>query len=186
MPERLILLECLVPRAGFVIVPGMKPSTRRIDHDFLQEDFRIVNLKIVLPAIAAEVKRAVFVIGADRNRDEVHKRKVAVVFRIIDKPHTGCKDWISSAGCTSQIVAVDVCIIEAAEGDNSLYGDGVTEKLEAGDPNITVEVAVRHVASDRIIEFCCESRNRNTPLECSYQSATIPSRRPNIPAPGKE
>src|SRR5262245_2347795 len=114
--ERLILLECLVPCAGLVIVPGVNPISRHIDREFVQKALRKIYLKIVLPAVVAEIERTVSVICANRYRNEVHGRKIALSYRIIDKPHAGGNGWISNTGCIAQILAVDLPIGEGAKG----------------------------------------------------------------------
>src|SRR5262245_49453689 len=48
--ERLILSEPLMPCAGLVVVPGVKPTNRYVDRKVVGEPLSEVQLEIVLPA----------------------------------------------------------------------------------------------------------------------------------------
>src|SRR5437870_2672414 len=141
-------------RSRIGVLAVVRPDAGNVDGESFEKNLREIHLEIVLPAVLAQVRAALAVVGPNRDEQEARCGKVASVRRLVDEPGTHGYGRIRNPGSASGRIAADPAVGGGAERQAPRQHESMTARLVvievASDADVAVEMAVLHCTRDRV------------------------------------
>src|SRR6267143_1260350 len=144
-------------RSRIGILAVVRPDAGHVDGECFEKSLREIDLKVVLPAVLAQVHGALAVVGPNRDEQEARCGKVASMRRLVDQPGTHGYGRIRNPGRASGRIAADPPVGQGAERHDQIQHERKAERLVvvevASDADVAVEMAVLHCTRDRVAQL---------------------------------